>query len=483
MSTKVEISHIGAIEHLGFELPEGGGVLVARGTHGSGKSTLVKAVGARLGGDTSGLEPSDGRKKGELSIDHNGSIAKLTVRPSSKRSTGSLEVASIEGRFDLSMLIDPGYKDLEANELARLKALIGLMGNVKVGLRELLDAANVPDTEGIPDDVGPEPLDMVAKLKRFCEARARSAENDVRSKESSLKTLGEQLDKYDELPDEPATPDELAKMLADSYEQQRQQSVSYELWKKQAESVANARRQIEELSIEDDAYELQEQLSATSTHCDRLQLEIDDLSARLQKLKVEREHLSTRLYKVKEAETRRATISGLIKPLEDEPPQIPTSVFLDQRGDIQRRHNVAIAYRQRNELLENLEAAKSALKLLIKRSEAWRQSAKSLWPFLFGKIDGVEHLAVFDDELVTATDRSDREPLRELSAGERALIAIDVAVNATEPPALLTIRQEIWDGLNSPSRSAIASRCKERGCWILTAAIDDGPLTVEEQTI
>ena len=75
MSTTIKVENIGAINHLAFDLPEGGGVMVARGAHGSGKSTLVKAIGARLGGDSSGLEPTDGRKKGELSIDHDGSLS------------------------------------------------------------------------------------------------------------------------------------------------------------------------------------------------------------------------------------------------------------------------------------------------------------------------------------------------------------------------------------------------------------------------
>ncbi len=89
-------------------------------------------------------------------------------------------------------------------------------------------------------------------------------------------------------------------------------------------------------------------------------------------------------------------------------------------------------------------------------------------------------MEVFGDQLVVPTDRSDREPYRELSTGERAFIAIDIAVAATEPPALLTIRQELWDGFSAATKQAVADRAREHGCWILTAEIGDGPLTVSE---
>ena len=480
MTTKVEVNHIGAIKNLSFDLPEGGGVLVARGTHGTGKSTLVKAVSARLGGDNSGLQPTDGYKKGELIIDHDGSLAKLTLRASGKRNTGSLEVTAIEGRFDLSMMIDPGFKDVKANELARLKALIGLMGNVNVSKTELLNAANVPDKQGVPDEAGRDLLDMVGQIKRFCESRARIAENDLKAKEGHLKAIAEEIAHLDELPAEDATPDELRRLIAASHEQQRQQTVAHELWLKQAEAVKDAREKLEAMPAIDDIANLQFLLNNKNDAYDELQLELADLQSRIEQLRIDRQDLTNRIQHAKQAEFERKRIMAAIRPLEDKPTRIPDQIFTQERGELERRFNIAEQWQKLRDKQHQLDRAKVEFKQLLNYSEAWRQSAQSLWPYLFSKIENVEHLSVFDDELVTQTDRSDREPLRELSAGERALIAIDVAVKAAQPPAFLTISQEIWDGLNEASRKLIRKRCKERCCWILTAAISDGPLEIEE---
>lgn len=123
-SQVLEVINVGPVKSAKIPLPAGGGVVVLRGPNGSGKSTILEGAKRVLGGESGPLTPTDGAKRGIVSLGD----AKLSVTPRRTATSGELEVSSIEGRFDVSDLIDPGIKDPERADVARLKALVALSG-------------------------------------------------------------------------------------------------------------------------------------------------------------------------------------------------------------------------------------------------------------------------------------------------------------------------------------------------------------------
>ena len=122
----LEIKTIGPIQQLHIPLPEGGGCVVLRGPNGAGKSTALDVARRLAGSKQGGLSPTDGAKRGSASL----GAAKLSVTPKKVAQAGELEVETIEGRFDVSELIDPGIKDPDRADAARLRALVSLSGAV-----------------------------------------------------------------------------------------------------------------------------------------------------------------------------------------------------------------------------------------------------------------------------------------------------------------------------------------------------------------
>lgn len=490
MTAQVDVKNIGPIKHLQFELPEGGGVLVARGTHGAGKSTLVKAVGARLGGDTSGLTPTDGTRKGELTMrfDPDGPVAKLTVRASGRRTTGELVVSSLEGRFDISQLIDPGIKDHEACELARVKALVNLIGTVQLSPAELLESVGVPNefvpeiAEGLPNHDGA--IGLVAATKRELEKRAREWEKRAALVEQTVQSIIKRIGGYGALVGT-FTIDQSQQMLDDISRREVSWRVEHELWAKQKIAIDQAKELLNTLPECEDVPALEARCAEGDKMVTAKTREVWQLRELLAKAD---EELATALQRQKDNAERlkdavtlrqkREAVLEVIKPLDDEP-QRPNFEFAYAKAN--EAMQLAVKRKELDDLHATRVAEEKNFKMTTSIARAWREAAKSCWSELFSRLKDNLGLRVHEDQLVLSTDRSEIEPYHELSRGERALVAIDVAVVSCKPPALLTLSQELWDGMNDDSRRRIAFHCKSRGCWMLTAEIGDGDLEVVEQ--
>ena len=116
------LKNIGPLETLTFPIPEAGGVVVFHGRNGSGKSTALRAIDTTVSGKGK-VSVRDGTLKGEIDA--------FGVRVSLARSirrTGEAEVVSLEGRFSVADLVDPGMKDPDAADAKRIKALVQLSG-------------------------------------------------------------------------------------------------------------------------------------------------------------------------------------------------------------------------------------------------------------------------------------------------------------------------------------------------------------------
>ena len=116
------VKNIGPVFELALPVPEQGGLVILRGANGVGKTKTLEAVQALVTGRGS-LAARDGQVRGEVV----GWGARLSVARSTRR-TGELAVTSLEGRMDITELVDPGIRELMAADARRIKALIGLSG-------------------------------------------------------------------------------------------------------------------------------------------------------------------------------------------------------------------------------------------------------------------------------------------------------------------------------------------------------------------
>ena len=235
----VEIENVGPIERLSIPLPDAG-VVVLRGRNGAGKSHALAAMDSLL--TARGKLPCrDGARSGLVE----GVGARLSIGRSTRR-TGEAEVATLEGRFDISQLVQPPIKDEEAADKARIKALIQLSG-VKADATEF--AALLPD--GITlgslvdtDQQSADPVTLAGQLKRALESQARGQEKVAAEKRTEATALRQNAGGTDDagpsLKETEAAIQEA--LLAEQAIKQRARAVQ-----EQIDAAANARRALADL--------------------------------------------------------------------------------------------------------------------------------------------------------------------------------------------------------------------------------------------
>jgi energy-coupling factor transporter ATP-binding protein EcfA2 len=166
----VLVRDVGPIQELKLDLKPGVTVLV--GENGSGKSKTLEAVDALTSGSGK-LQPRDGTLGGEVS----GFGVRISVGHSTRR-FGDPRFVSLGERLDVAALVDPGLKSPEANDAARIKALVGLTGVQAepalfyelVGGQEEFERL-VKKSSIVLED----PVEMARRVKKDLEEAARQA--------------------------------------------------------------------------------------------------------------------------------------------------------------------------------------------------------------------------------------------------------------------------------------------------------------------
>lgn len=164
----IEITDIGAIEHLAFTVPAGGGVVVLRGPNGAGKSTALDAISAAATGKGK-LPIKDGADRGEVRLDD----VLLKVGKVNRRS-GELDVSVLTGKYTIVDLIAPGFKDRAACDERAIKFLAQLAGSGDESLFYDLVGDQDAFREICPSDVAGD-LDIVALAARVERALQKKA--------------------------------------------------------------------------------------------------------------------------------------------------------------------------------------------------------------------------------------------------------------------------------------------------------------------
>lgn len=479
MTRSIEVENLGPVKSLDVPLPEPGGVVVLRGTNGSGKSTIIDGVSRILGGKAPHLSATDGTPRGTVTIGD----AILRVTKSKAQSKGELEFVGIEGRLDIAALVDPGIIDLEAADAKRLKALISLAGieadpaifHGLCGGREQFDALGI-------ETAGADLLTLAARVKRALDAEALKHERAA-EKFSAAAQAGKSTYEGVDL-DAPDNETDLAEAYARAQSQAGAMIAHNANVERASANAARAKALLDEIGeIESPAdlkaaeIEARDKAAGNRKAIDELESQIEALNVAIGALERQADDLLIRRTQAEKAAAKRATLAAEAAAAipgkhTAEAIEAAKAAAVAAREAISTGSVVRFAKAKREAALADARAAKDARK----HGAQLRQNAATVDAVLSNLLPDGCPLRFEAGRLVAETDRSKSEPFAELSHGERWKIAIDFAAQQFEPgKGLLTVPQEAWESLSPTNRQLIADHAKRRALVILTAAVSDDP--------
>lgn len=505
MADKIKLKDVGPIRELEIALAPGVTELV--GENGVGKSKALEAVEALTAGSGK-LKPRDGTLGGEVE----GFGIRLSVGHSTRR-FGDPEFVSIGDKLDVATLVEPGLKSPEANDAARIKALVGLTGVTAdaEAFHELVGGAEefeklVKKASIVPDD----PVEMARRVKKDLEEASRleqsnadHAEGHASAKTESAKALGEEVEGLD--------PAALQKAFKDAVSTEARMQSTAEQAKQAAIDLQTAKEGYLEASKAYDGptvAEAEADLEVAGKNAANAQLLADEATAALSKAeqirdkaleelrtaKHNRDHATDRLNLAKQAiavcEKWEKQIADIVVPEAptDEDLQKAATAVAEARKAIE---DSVVAGKIKGLLDEAREAAEKA-KGHQAKADRLRNSAKAVESILSKLIAKAGcTLTVVGTEkgprLVTETPRG-QTLYAELSDGQRWRLAMEIGLDTfkrmietdnLKGVPIFPLPQRAWQDLDPENRQAIADLARERKVRILTARCDSGPLRIE----
>jgi len=475
----VDIENVGPIERLAVPLPPSG-VVVLHGRNGSGKSHALQAVDSLVSGRGK-LPCRDGARSGMVE----GVGARLSIGRSTRR-TGEAEVATLEGRFDISQLVDPGLKDAEAADKARIKALIQLSG-AKADAAEF--AALLPEGVSLgslvdTDQQSADPVTLAAQIKRALESEARKAEKIAAEKRTEATALRQQAGGTDDagpsLQETEAAIQEA--LLAKQAIEQRAASVA-----EQIEAAANARKALAELQAGEaaDTAGVEGQLADARKRVESIRCTRDDLIA--QRMEIDRKireadqqvksagetvaNLENQLEAAERRTRRTQVLENVIAAAPEPVPQAELDAAAQRLTEAKGQYGIAVQADNARKALEKANAILEAATAATRRAEQLRNAGKALDDVLSAMVGRVtEALRVTGGQLVVAATG---EPFARLSHGEGWRIALEIAANMVGQGGIVVVPQEAWEGQDPINRAEIGEIARQVGILIVTAECAD----------
>lgn len=467
----ISISNIMAVKELTSEPPAAGGVVVLRGRNGAGKTHALTAIAALagVGPGSSALGARDGTGSGTAA----GLGARITIGRRTTRA-GEAVVDAIDGT-NPAQLIDPGIKDPAAADQRRLAALGRLKGtkaDAEAIARDLgIDLACTASarTMALRDDLPA----FAGSLKRDLEAISRKHEDeatnldlqatacrpsegvDITQPHDEAALRGAHRTAYDRVLTLRAAA-ETARLAAEANQAAAEMLVGLQ---------APARSNMDMAAAVEDA-EARIALSVQLVQTER---------ERLAKLQGEWEQAERYHAAVQHAENVRAAARDSYTPTEAEiraaQEATEAAALMVERGAVIR------------DALKRLDQGRG---FLVQATEVRatgdrvRGLANSLEALVAKRIGAAEHgISVRDGRMFIKHARGEIL-FSELSAGERARVAIEIAIASGGPRPLLVLDQEFWEGLDPANRREIRTIAIEKNALIYTAEADDGDLRAEE---
>ncbi len=483
---KINIKNMGPIKELSVDPVEGGGIIGFVGGQGCGKSTALAAITKRLSGQDTAidLQPRDGMTKGELRIGQ----AKLTVRRGQKRTTGELEVAHIEGRFDISKLVDPGIKDPDSADQARIKALIALSG-ATANPSDFYDACGGQEAFqelGIDPDTT-DPIVLAGRTSRALQASARKCKKKATAEFAAAKAKADEAAKVD------MTRESDGIVLQSAYDGAHTLVAKLDTEKMQYDTqtlaIATASEALGETvnsyagpSQADAAKSLvnqQHSLNSTLKEIDKARADLAraELELGLRQASVDQAQgiLNTTISHDEMVKRLREVIaSARLEPIADD-----TLAAADKaRAAASEAIKSGVIVRMAKLAIDEAESHEISAIESQERAEKLRKQSSDV-DTIISELIPAGNLRIDEGRIVTATDRSSSERFAELSDGERTALAIEVAVPQLPEDGLLIAPQWMWEGWTESTQNMVWGKCKKHGVVMLTAEARDGELAVE----
>lgn len=474
----VTIKDVGPIDNLKLTMPPG--VTVLRGKNGAGKTTALKAVRALATKNASDLEHRDRTISGKVE----GLGCTLTIGQRRKHS-GELEVMSIEGKFDLGGLVDPGYQDPLAADRARIKTLMAMAGT-PVGI-----AAFYVCCDGTAETFHrlvahstlqtTDPIELARLVKRDLEDHARKLEDDQAKAQAAADAKAAVFVNLDEATEFDAML--LQEKLEHAVAAKAAAQERVESWQKSCNQASDAEPRLAALRRDYEGPTLgaaTEAATAAETAWSSTNNAVIELERALREARHAQELAKERMLNAQSqqrtAEQHEKQVAGLLEIINssssvEAPPHDELPLAEDRlrraREAVENGARVRDAIRAKQDhagLIEKIERLKSFAKSL-------RDGAKLTDEILAQHLPACG-LKVLDGRLVVETAARGETYFADLSHGEKWSLAVQIAQGLGGEEHFLTIDQEAWESLDYDNRALIATRAQELGARILTAEAD-----------
>lgn len=487
----ISVSNVGPIEKFDIKF-NGPGVHVVTAANGAGKSMLLDAV-SKLAGGKGPVPLKDGAKRGHVE----GFGARITVGASCKH-VGEFDVTNLEGKFDISELVDPGVASPDAADRRRIKALVSLTGvKPDIKLFEEVIGSELVKTHASTSTLGTDDLvDMAAKLKRDFERKALEQEDKAKKELAmglGLEVAIHSIDRSQEH-DAPA----LQKWLEEALGRQAT------LLERDKHATAHRQRLLEarrKLDATQGAYTGPTVATAASkvavatdeaAHADAVVSHIEKQLAQAERVRDEK---YTALEPAKAALTAAKEYAKLIQQCEETlaaDSVLPVGVdeieaaqqgvaarrvAVEQGAVIRKANEQALQVGEHRARSSAATAAAECLRTCAKQTDDVLSSAIQCERIRVESVDGVARLVV-DHPL-----RGPGSPFHELSEGEKWRIAINIAADRVGEQGLIVLRQEAWESLDCNAREAIHRHAVERSVYVLAGEAIKDPLAPYEMTV
>lgn len=472
---KVAITNIGPIDNLSLTVPDAG-IVVFQGANGAGKTTAIEAVEAALTGK-GGLSVKDGSVNGKVEAFG----VSLTVGRSTRRK-GELEVHSLDGKLSLSELIDPGLKSPDAADAKRIKALVSLAGVLPSAelFKALLPDVGLFDSLITPTTLAsPDVITLAERFKRDVESEARRAEDQAENASGRAvgcrnAAAGVEIVNIDTQTAQKNF--ELAIRAEQDWTSRLKAANEYQT------RVSAARQALASIPPSEQLADVMENEATAKLNMEENAKAIEVLRRNIAELEAAsaglRRHYSQTIATRKNLESQRQQAEVWEQALLDTAIESPSGEELrDIQGSIEIARNqiqqAAVVERAKNQLADAESHLAECNRLRAKASQLREVAGNvdNVLSEIVGKLG--TKLRVEAGRLILTTGRG-KTLFDDLSAGERATIAVDIAIEVLGDSGVLTLAQEIWEGLDFPNRKKLSEHAVKRGVLILTAEATDG---------
>ena len=501
MTTEREIvlTNPGAVDQLVLKVTPGR-ITEVLGDNGVGKSTVLNEVDAAVTGRKPKTTVHDGAKKATVECFG----IKMTLGKSRRRK-GELEVVSFDDRYGLYDILEPPFKDEEARESHRVRAMCYLLNldtdQAKSKLRTLLKAE---EFDAIVSQSTLDKTDIVAiakGTKADIEKKARDYETQrdnlvQRSKEKRSHADGVDLEQeHDQA------------VLQSSVETALQKRQELRTKKETSEQAVTARRRTEaavaglRASTPDVEKRKAELLSVTKKReavaddIDEADTEVARLESVLQGVKAarklhyeEQSRLEDQHKQCKDELQQAEQHEADLQALESELAELQASATAaPSADDIVAAENTVLEARQANdngvlirkalEAIEEADRLKEESKDRDKHAERLREAAKSVDAILSDMLlEATDKFRVIGGQLVAEHPKRGWVPFDSgFSDGQKARVVIPMLLERT-PDLVLTIPQRIYQGISPSGRKELAAVVADTNAMCVAGQVADGEL-------